>query len=77
MNHEATQYTGTGTLVADQTGWTATTNGTVQSWYEPIEVIFDGNYETYCSISNRSGELLLDIYMGKAYSFDSIKMTSS
>lgn len=77
MNHEATQYTGTGTLVADQTGWTATTNGTVQSWYEPIEVIFDGNYETYCSISNRSGELLLDIDMGKAYSFDSIKMTSS
>ena len=58
MNHEATQYTGTGTLVADQTGWTATTNGTVQSWYEPIEAIFDGNYETYCSISNRSGELL-------------------
>lgn len=39
MNHEATQYTGTGTLVADQTGWTATTNGTVQSWYEPIEAI--------------------------------------
>lgn len=77
MNHEATQYTGTGTLVVDQTGWTATTNGTVQSWYEPIEAIFDGNYETYCSISNRSGELLLDIDMGKAYSFDSIKMTSS
>ena len=44
MNHEATQYTGTGTLVADQTGWTATTNGTVQSWYEPIEAIDNGTY---------------------------------
>ena len=39
MNHEATQYTGTGTLVADQAGWTAATNGTVQAWYDPIEAI--------------------------------------
>lgn len=77
MNHEATQYTGTGTLVADQTGWTATTNGTVQSWYDPIESIFDGNGETYCYISNRSGDLWLDVDMGKPYSFDGIRMMSS
>lgn len=76
MNHEAVEYAGTGTLVADQSGWSATTNGSVQSWCEPIESIFDGNYETYCSISNRSGELLLDVDMGKSYSFDGIKMTS-
>lgn len=25
MNHEATEYTGTGTLVAGQSGWIATT----------------------------------------------------
>lgn len=77
MNHEATQYTGIGTLVADQTGWTATTNGTVQSWYDPIESIFDGNGETYCYISNRSGDLWLDVDMGKPYSFDGIRMMSS
>lgn len=77
MNHEAIQYTGTGTLVADQTGWTATTNGTVQSWYDPIESIFDGNGETYCYISNRSGDLWLDVDMGKPYSFDGIRMMSS
>ncbi|WP_175630966.1 BT_3987 domain-containing protein [Bacteroides acidifaciens] len=77
MNHEATQYTGTGTLVADQTGWTATTNGTVQSWYDPIESIFDGNGETYCYISNSSGDLWLDVDMGKPYSFDGIRMMSS
>lgn len=77
MDHEATRYTGTGTLVADQTGWTATTNGTVQSWYDPIESIFDGNGETYCYISNRSGDLWLDVDMGKPYSFDGIRMMSS
>ena len=77
MNHEATKYTGTGTLVADQSGWTATTNGAVQSWYDPIESIFDGNYQTYCYMTNRSGELQLDIDMGKPYSFDGIKMTTS
>ena len=77
MNHEAIQYTGTGALVADQTGWTATTNGTVQSWYDPIESIFDGNGETYCYISNRSGDLWLDVDMGKPYSFDGIRMMSS
>lgn len=77
MNHEVTQYTGSGTLVADQTGWTATTNGTVQSWYDPIEAIFDGNGETYCYISNGSGDLWLDVDMGKSYSFDGIRMMTS
>lgn len=77
MNHDATQYTGTGTLVADQTGWSVTTNGSVQTWYDPIESIFDGDYRTYCYITNRSGELTLDIDMGKSYTFDGIKMTTS
>ena len=75
MNHEATQYTGTGTLVADQSGWVATTNGSVETWYDPIEAIFDGDYKTGRYITNRSGELQLDVDMGKAYSFDGIKMS--
>lgn len=75
MNHEATQYNGAGTLVADQSGWTVATNGSVSSWYDPINAIFDGNYETSTYITNTSGELQLDIDMGKACSFDGIKMT--
>ncbi len=75
MNHEATEYTGTGTLVADQSGWIATTNGTVETWYDPIESIFDGDYQTGCYITQSSGELQLDVDMGKAYSFEGIKMT--
>lgn len=55
MNHEATQYTGTGALVADQSGWVATTNGSVQTWYDPIESIFDGDYQTGCYITKSSG----------------------
>ena len=77
MNHEAIQYTGTGTLVADQTGWTATTNDAVGSWAEPIETIFDGNYETSCYMTTDSGDFLIDVDMGKSYSFDGIKMTVS
>lgn len=77
MNHDVTTYNGTGALVADQAGWTATTNGSIQSWYDPIESIFDGYYNTHCSMSNRSGELYLNIDMGKQYTFDAIKMTTS
>lgn len=77
MNHDVTTYNGTGTLVADQSEWTATTNGSVKSWYDPIESIFDGDYQTYCFITNRSGELYLDVDMGKDYTFDGIKMTYS
>lgn len=77
INHEATRYAGTGTLVADQSGWSVTTNGSVRTWCDPIESIFDGDYQTYCYINNRSGELYLDIDMGKAYTFDGIKMTTS
>lgn len=75
MNHDATTYKGTGTLVADQSGWTATTNGNVQSWYDPIESILDGDYTTYCCISKSSGDLYMDIDMGKPYTFDGVKMT--
>lgn len=76
MNHEATKYTGTGALVGDKSGWSATTNGSVQSWYDPIETIFDGDYKTYCEISKSSGDLQLDVDMGKEYTFDGIKMTN-
>lgn len=77
MNHDVTTYNGTGTLVANQSEWTATTNGSVQTWYDPIESIFDGDYETCCYITNRSGELYLDVDMGKDYTFDGIKMAYS
>lgn len=77
MNHEVTQYIGTGALVVDQSGWSATTNGDVQTWCEPIESIFDGDNQSYCYILNDTGDLWLDVDMGKSYSFDGIKMTTS
>lgn len=74
VNHDAAESDITGTLVADQTGWSATTNGAVYSWYDPIETLFDGDMSTICYISNSDGELRLDINMGKAYTFDAITL---
>lgn len=73
VNHDATEADITGTLVADQTGWSATTNGSVLSYYGPIESMFDGNKSNYCYIS-ASGELNLDVNMGKSYTFDAITL---
>lgn len=73
INHDATEADITGTLVADQSGWSATTNGSVQSYYEPIETLFDGDESTYCYIYS-SEDLNLDIDMGKQYTFDAITL---
>lgn len=50
VNHDATEYTGTGTLVADQSGWSVTpingsTGSNLQRW-------FDGNPKNYASVSD-------------------------
>lgn len=71
VNHDATEYTGTGTLVADQTGWSVTpingsTGSNLQRW-------FDGNPKVYGSVSNWStykASLIVD--MGQSYTFDAI-----
>lgn len=71
VNHDATEYTGTGTLVADQTGWSVTpingsTGSNLQRW-------FDGNPKVYSSVFNRSthkASLIVD--MGQSYTFDAI-----
>ncbi|MDO4164285.1 MAG: DUF1735 domain-containing protein [Bacteroides sp.] len=75
MNHEATEYTGTGTLVADQSSWSASTTGYVYSWYGSIESMFDGDASNYCYIRHSSSEDYVEVDMGKSYSFDAIKMT--
>lgn len=69
VNDDATESDITGTLVADQSGWSVTTNGSIDSWGSPINAIFDGNKSTYCYISN-SEDIHLDINMGKKYTFD-------
>lgn len=73
INHEATESDITGTLVAEQTGWSATTNGVVQNYYSPIEALFDGDMTSYCYITNQD-EIKLDINMGKEYTFDAITL---
>lgn len=73
VNHDADESDITGTLVADQSGWSATTNGTISGWYDPIESMFDGDMSNYCNISS-SGDLNLDINMGESYTFDAITL---
>ncbi|MCI1647536.1 MAG: DUF1735 domain-containing protein [Bacteroides sp.] len=69
VNHDAIESDITGTLVADQSGWSATTNGSIYSWGSPINAIFDGDKSTCCYISN-SEDIHLDINMGRKYTFD-------
>jgi len=77
INDDATVSNITGALVADQTGWSATTTGTVSSssYYYPIETLFDGDIATYCYISSSTADINLDIDMGKSYTFDGIKLS--
>lgn len=71
VNHDATEYTGTGTLVADQSGWSVTpingsTGSNLQRW-------FDGNPKNYASVSdwnNYQAAFVVD--MGQSYTFDGI-----
>lgn len=74
MNHEATRYTGTGTLLEEQSGWSVSTNG---NYYDPLDGLLDGDFSTYCYIYTYSGDLWLEVDMGKAYTFDGIKMTTA
>jgi hypothetical protein len=74
VNHTAVESDITGTLVADQTGWSATTNGTVMAYYQPLTTLFDDDPSSYCGISNSTESLNLDIDMGKPYTFDAIAL---
>ncbi len=72
VNHEATEDDIKGTLVTERTDWSATTDGTVYSWYAPLEELFDGDASNYSYI--RNSEINLDINMGKPYTFDAITL---
>ncbi len=71
VNHDAKESDITGTLVADQSKWSAVTNGTVTSWNSPINAIFDGDKTTYFYI-NCEEDLYLDINMEQQYTFDAL-----
>jgi hypothetical protein len=73
INHDASEDDITGTLVADQSVWSASTNGSISSWGSPISAIFDGEMSTSCSIYNNTSEdLYLDIDMGRQYTFNAL-----
>nr|WP_319573387.1 DUF1735 domain-containing protein [uncultured Draconibacterium sp.] len=73
INHDAEESDITGTLVADQSNWTASTNGSVSSWGNPLSAIFDGDMSSSCTIfEGNDGNPRLDIDMGKQYTFDAI-----
>lgn len=73
VNHEAVESDITGALVANQTGWSATTNGTASTSYQPLSTMFDGDMSSYCYIT-ATEDLKLDINMGKPYTFDAITL---
>jgi hypothetical protein len=75
VKHGAAESDITGTLVTNQSGWSATTNGTeyISPWYAPISTLFDNNGATYCLLAS-STDLNLDINMGKPYTFDAITL---
>ncbi|MFV0538260.1 MAG: BT_3987 domain-containing protein [Dysgonomonas sp.] len=76
INHDAVVGDITGTLVADQTGWSATTNATVYSYYQPLTYLFTTATSSYCYLYNVP-TINLDIDMGKSYTFDAIKLQRS
>lgn len=71
INHDATEYTGTGTLVADQSGWSVTPiNGASGSG---LERWFNGNPKEYASIYDRTNyKASFIVDMGQSYTFDAI-----
>ncbi len=68
--HKATETAIKGTRVADQSGWTATTNATMNG--DAISCILDGDASTYKSFQNRDTDMVIDIDMGKQYTFDAL-----
>lgn len=76
VNHDADEKDIKGTLVSDQSAWSVTTNGEVYDWEGPIESLLDGDIETKCYIGIYEGDLLLDINMGKSYTFDAITLVT-
>lgn len=78
VNHDATQSNITGTLVTDQTGWSATTNATVSGSYQPLSYLFTPATSSYCYMYNTSADgLILSINMNKPYTFDAITLHRS
>ena len=71
INPEATEDEIRGTLVTDQSGWSATTTGQLYEWYGPIESLFDGDPSSTVYIMG-DNEIDLDVDMGREYSFDAI-----
>lgn len=73
VNHEATEDDIKGTLATERTDWSATTDGTVYSWYAQLDELFDGDASNYSYI-RKSGGFNLDINLGKSYTFDAITL---
>lgn len=76
INHDATVGDIKGTLVEDQTGWSATTNATVYSYYQPLTYLFTTATSSYCYLYGVP-VIQLDIDMGKPYTFDGVRLQRS
>lgn len=73
--HGATADDLKGTLVEDQSGWSATSNSEAYYGTMPdLSRMFDGNFGNYCNMMNSAEDLTFTVDMGKTYTFDGIRM---
>lgn len=72
VNHDATESDIKGTLVADQTGWTATTGEGIDNYGQSLETLFDNDGSSYAYLYGSNPNL--DIDLGKEYTFDAITL---
>lgn len=72
VNHDASEEQIKGSLVKDQSSWTAMSNGTASN----LQNLFDGDMTQTGRTSIRGSELYLDINMGRPYTFDAITLYS-
>lgn len=72
VNHDATEDDITGTLVEDQTGWSASTNGRSSG---SLSNMFNGSMSSYTRLYlYTSDDLTLDVDMGQEYTFDAVTL---
>lgn len=74
VHHGASASDSKGTMVADQSGWSASVNeGTTVSG--DLKNLFDGNFNTTATMQNRTNDGIdLIVDMGKEYTFDALTL---
>lgn len=71
VNADASASDITGSLLADQSGWSITTDGDNAQEVD-LTTLFNGDSSTYIQIGSSDADYHIDIDMGQSYTFDAI-----